>query len=108
MAQFSVKIIRLNGAVLDENQHEDPLVAPPLPTIVEGLRRAVFLRRITTPQAIAIDEDYAAQYTPVIDARLAMALGEERLQTGHLRVGQPKKVAHDPVSFRSMNQAASG
>ena len=27
MAQFSVKIIRLNGAVLDENQHPDRFAA---------------------------------------------------------------------------------
>ena len=31
MAQFSVKIIRLNGAVLDENQHVQPSAALVLP-----------------------------------------------------------------------------
>lgn len=86
---------------------EDPPVAPPLPSIVEGLRRAVFFRRIAPPQPIAIDKDYAAQHPPVIDARLTVALGKEGLQTGHLRVGQPEKVAHDPVFLRSLNQAAS-
>jgi hypothetical protein len=100
-----------NGSFGSQTIHhpgEDSLVAPPLPPVVEGLRRAIFFRRIAPPQPIAIDEYYAAQHTPVIDARLTVALGEEGLQTGHLRVGQPEKVAHDPVSLRSLNQAASG
>jgi hypothetical protein len=87
---------------------ENTLVAPPLPTVVEGLRRAIILRRIAPAQAIAIDEDYAAQYPPVIDPRLAVALGEKGLQTGHLRIGKPEKIAHDPVSLRRLNHAASG
>jgi hypothetical protein len=87
---------------------EHPLVTPPLPPVVETLRRAILLWRIAPPQAIAIDEDYPAQHTPVIDARLAMALGEEGLKPRHLRVGQPEKVAHRSVSLRSLNHAASG
>jgi hypothetical protein len=67
---------------------------------VKGLRRAILLWRIAPPQAIAIDEDYPAQHTPVIDTRLAMALGEEGLEPSHLRVGQPEKVAHRSVSLR--------
>jgi hypothetical protein len=50
--------------------------------------------RFIAPQAIAIDEDNTAQHPPVIDAWLAMALGKEWLQTRHLRVRQPEKVAH--------------
>ena len=86
---------------------EGAFVAPPLPTVAEGLWRAILPGRIAPPQAIAIDEDYPAQYTPVIDARLAMALGEEGLKPRHLRVGQPEKVAHRSVSLRSLNHAAS-
>ena len=85
-----------------------PFVAPPFPAIVEYLRRAMFSRRIAPAPAIATDEDYAAQRPPIIDARLAVALGEEGLQTGHLRIGKPEKVAHDPVSLRRLNHAASG
>jgi hypothetical protein len=45
---------------------------------------AVFLGRITPPQPIAIYEDYATQNAPVINARYAMALGEDGFQTLHL------------------------
>jgi hypothetical protein len=64
-------------------------VPPPLPSVVERLRRAILPRRIAPPQAIAIDEDYAAQNPPIIDARLAMALRKERPQPIHLLVRQP-------------------
>jgi hypothetical protein len=52
----------------------------------------MFSRRIAPAQAIATDEDYAAQNPPIIDARLAMALGKEGLQPRHLRVRQPKRL----------------
>jgi len=55
---------------------EDPVVAPALPAVIQGLGRAVFLRRIAPPQPIAIDEDYSAEDAPIIDARAAMALGK--------------------------------
>jgi hypothetical protein len=73
---------------------EDSLVAPSLPSVVKGFRRAILPGGVAPPQAVAIDEDYAAQDTPVIDPRLAMALGKKWFQTGHLRVGQPEEVAH--------------
>ncbi len=69
-----------------------PFVAPPFPAIVEYLRRAIFLRRIAPAPAIATDEDYAAQNPPIIDARLAMALGKEGLKSRHLRVRQRKRL----------------
>jgi hypothetical protein len=99
-----------NGGFAGQPIHhpgEDPFVTPPLPAVVEGLVRAIFLRRIAPTQAIAIDEDYPAQHTTVIDERLAMALGEEGLKPRHLRIGQPEKVAHRSVSLRSLNHAAS-
>lgn len=49
---------------------EDIFVAPPLPTVVKGLRRPI-IRRSASPQTIAVDEDFAAQHPLVIDARLA-------------------------------------
>lgn len=54
---------------------EDALLAP---AVVVRLGRAVFLGGIAPRQAIAIDEDYATQNTPAIDARLAMAHGRKR------------------------------
>ena len=103
----------------DHDPGEDPVVTPTLPTVVEGLGRSVFLRRIAPPQPIAIDKDYAANDTEVINARLAMALGEfggsgnspgdcfpdKRLQARHLRLGKPVKIAHRSVSLQSLNHA---
>ena len=85
---------------------EDTFVAPALPSVVKGLRRAILLGRITPPQAIAIDEDNATQNATIIDARLTMALGKEGLQPRQLRVGQPEKVAKRPVTLRRLNHAA--
>ena len=95
----------LSAARPDHDPGEDPVVAPALPTGVEGLRRAVFLRRVAPAQAIAIDEDHATENAAVIDARLAMGLGKERLEALHLSVGKPVKVAYRAVSQRSMNYA---
>jgi hypothetical protein len=85
---------------------EDALVAPALPTIVEGLRRPIHFRRIAPPQAVATCGVNATQHPPVIDARLAMALGNEWFQTGHLHFGQPEKDAQREVSLRRQSYAA--
>ncbi len=69
----------LLGALGGQTFHDpskDPHVAPTLPAVIERLRRSIFPGRVAPAQAIAIDEDYAAQDTPVVDAWLAMALGE--------------------------------
>ena len=95
------------GSKTIHHPSEDTLIAPPLPSIVEGLRRAVFFRCIAPPQPIAIDEDYSAQHPPVIYARLTVALGKEGLESRHLRLGQPEKVAHRSISLRRLNHAAS-
>ena len=99
----------LLGALGGQSLHhprEDPHVTPPLPTVVERLRRPILTRGIAPTQAIAIDEDYAAQHAPIIYTRLAMALREERPQPLHLLVGQPVKVAHHhPRQFGSLNHA---
>jgi hypothetical protein len=85
------------GALSGKAQHdpgEDPVVAPALPAVVEGLRLTVSLRRVTPAQPIAINEDYTNEDETIIDAGLAVALREERLEALHLRVGKPVKVAH--------------
>jgi len=44
---------------------------------VRWFNRTILLRGIAPSQPIAIDEYYATQNTPIINARFAMALGEE-------------------------------
>ena len=86
---------------------ENPHVTPPLPSVVERLRRAILTWRVAPPQAIAIDEDYAAQNPPIIHPRLAMALREKRLQPLHLLVRQPEKIAHHHTrQFGALNHVA--
>jgi hypothetical protein len=83
---------------------EHPPVAPPFPPVVLGLGRAILPWRIAPTQAIAIDEDYAAQNPPIINPGLAMALRQKRPQQLHFLVGQPEKVAHHhPRQFGSLN-----
>ena len=64
------------GSEADHNPGEDAIVAPALPTVVEGSGPAVSLRRAIPAQPIAIDEDCATEGATIIDAGLAMALGE--------------------------------
>lgn len=54
----------------------------------------VFLGRITPPHLITLNEDYAAENAPVVNTRLAMALGKERFQTRYLvqRENSPQTV----------------
>jgi hypothetical protein len=76
-----------------------PLSLHRFPAVVEGLGRAILLRRIPPTQAVAIDEDYPAQHPPVVDAGLAMRLREEGLEARYLRLGQPEEVAHVTARF---------
>jgi hypothetical protein len=55
-------------------------------------------------QSIAIDEDNAAQQAAIIDPRSTMAPGKERPKPSHLLIRQPKKIAHNQGSSRSLNQ----
>lgn len=91
------------GGQADHDPGEDPVVAPPLPSVIKGLRRTVFLRRIAPTQPIAIDEDYATQNPSIIDAGLTMALRKERFETLHLGVRQPVKMGWLP-SFPSRHR----
>lgn len=87
---------------------KDPHVAPPLPAIVEGLVRPILLGRIAPPQAIAVDEYYTAQHTPIIDPRTPMALRKKRFQPLHLLVCQPEKIAHRaPRQRGALNHAGA-
>jgi hypothetical protein len=95
------------GSQTIHHSGEDAFVAPPLPAVVEGLRRAIFLRHSASPQAIAIVEDYPARSPPIINARLAMVFGKEGLKPHHLRISQPEKLAHGSVSSRRLNHAAA-
>ena len=52
---------------------------PTLPAVVERLLRAVFARRISPTQAIAIDKDNPIQDMPVINPGLAVRFGKIRL-----------------------------
>jgi hypothetical protein len=70
----------------DHHPGEVALVGTPLTTFVKRLVRAVFLRRVPPPQAIAIEEDNPAQDLSVIDAWLTVALEKAGLQTRYLRV----------------------
>jgi hypothetical protein len=100
-----LRLSRLGGGAF-HHPGEDALVAPSLPPIVEGLGWAIILWRITPPQAIAIDEDYATQNAPVIKARHIMALRTEKPKTLHLHLCQPEKIAHQhPRQFGSLNHA---
>ncbi len=47
------------------------LVAPAFPAVIKRLRRAIFLRRITPTQPVAVDEDDAAQNASIINALAA-------------------------------------
>ena len=78
---------------------KDALVAPAFPAVIQGLRRTIFPRRITPPEAVAIDENDAAQNTPIIDTLAAMALGEIGLKTGHLLLRQPEQITHQSGSY---------
>lgn len=73
---------RISSAALigqfEKHPREDTLLAPALPTTVEVLVRSVFCRRVSPPQAIAIDEDNAAQHPLVIDTRLAVGLRKKK------------------------------
>lgn len=70
----------------EEHLCEDAFLAPPLPATVKCLVRPVFLRRIAPPQAIAINEDNAAQNPPVVNPGLAMGLREKGFKLGQLLV----------------------
>lgn len=64
-----------------------------------GDYRAILLRRVASAQPITIDEEYARQKTPIINAEIAMGLGEEGFQTRLPRVRQPEENAHFTANF---------
>jgi hypothetical protein len=78
---------------------EDAFLAPTFPAAVKRLMWTIGGRSLAPTQAIAIDEDNPVLHTPIIDARLAVRLREERGKHGHLLIGQPVKVAHVTAPF---------
>lgn len=52
----------------DYHLGKDAFFAPPFPTVVEGLVRAIVFEHVSPLQAIAIAEDNATQDVPVINA----------------------------------------
>lgn len=63
-------------------------------------------RCVAPPQTIPIDEDHPARNSPIIDPRLVVAPGKDRLQPLHTLIRQPEKVArHHPFPFGSLNHA---
>lgn len=71
---FQISCINHHGRLLTvlsgqprHDPREDTPVAPPLPTVLERLVRAILSWGVTPPQTVAIDEDNAAQDPPVVD-----------------------------------------
>ena len=79
---------------LGEDAGEDAEAAPADPAIVERLGRTIVQRRVSPPQPIAIYEDNSTQDATIVHSRFAMRQREERLETLHLRLGQPKQITH--------------
>lgn len=94
---------RIGAAALigqfEKHPGKDTLLAPALPPAIKGLVRSVLRRRIAPAQAVAIDEDYAAQHSLVVHTGLAVGLRKKGLQLGHLRIAQPVKIAHVTAPF---------
>lgn len=92
------------GRQADHHLGEVPHFAPPLPTVVECVGRAILPRRVPPPQTTSIDDDHATLDASVIKTRLAMALGKERHESLHPLVGQPEKIAHHhPHQLSTLN-----
>ena len=94
---------RIGAAALigqfEKHPGKDTLLAPALPPAIKGLVRSVRRRRIAPAQAVAIDEDYAAQHSLVVHTGLAVGLRKIRLQTRNLRIGQPERIRHVTARF---------
>lgn len=82
----------IRGSHTFHHPREHVGLAPAFPPIVQRLVRAVVLEHVSPPQAVAVDEHDAAQYPPIVDAWLAMALRKERPQPFHLFVRQSKQI----------------
>src|SRR3546814_10280520 len=84
---------------------EDTPFTPPLPPVVQRLVRTIRARRITPPQPVAVDEDDPAQHPPIINPRLAMALGKVRLQTRHLLIRRSEEHTSELQSLMRISYA---
>ncbi|PIL16292.1 hypothetical protein P775_25365 [Puniceibacterium antarcticum] len=67
---------------------------------------AILGRCISPAQAVAIDEDNAAEDTPIVDARHAMALRKIRPEPLHLSLAKPIQITHQALlGSRTVNHA---
>ncbi len=97
-------VLRLRGDFRhDRGEHAHP--APPLPSVVERLRRAIGRRCVLLHQPIALNVEDPAQNPPVINLGLAERLRKERLQPPNLRLRQPRKIAHHDSPTREDSAA---
>lgn len=69
-------------------------IAPPFPSVVQGLWRTILARRIGPPQFIAIYEDNSTQYTSIVSLWVAMVSWKIRFRAYHLLVGQTEYIFH--------------
>lgn len=65
----------------------------------ESARAATHHYKPLWSQGIAVDEDFSAQYKPIIDARHTVGLREVGFQTRHLRVVRPEEIRHVHRSY---------
>src|ERR1700754_563711 len=69
--------------------------------------RAIRLRRILPPQAVADNVDDSADHPPVIDPRPAVRAGKMRADPSHLSLAQQKQFAHGGHLRQSQNHGLS-
>lgn len=78
--------------VLSGQAHHDPgedaSIAPTFLSVVECLVGAILPWGVAPPQAIAIDENNAAQDSPVIEPGLAVRLRKIRIKMRHLLIAR--------------------
>ena len=79
-------------------EHAEP--APAHEAIVDCLVRSVVGGRVAPAQAVANDEDDAADHPPVINAGNAMRQRKERLDTPHMRFRKHEQISRDDASVR--------
>lgn len=109
MGRVDHQRISANTLIRKPEKHlcEVAFLAPALQTAVSGLVRPVFCRRIALPQAVAVDEDNAAQHPLVVRRELVMGLREKGCEPDHLRGAQPVSIAHVTAPFfGAVNHAA--
>jgi len=91
--------LAMSGSEPGHHPREDAFLAPALPPAVERLVWPTGFRSVPPAQPVALDEDNSAQHPPAVDPWLAVRLRKERLQTRHLHIAQPEKIAYATAQF---------